>query len=208
LLAAVLASGVAFVGVNCLQLSAATVNVRVYGFDFSANPKGQPVLDPVIDVGDTVHWTWESGGHNVQSVKGSIETFKTAVLPSGSTYDYTFNSAGQIVYFCLPHGSDLGNGKATGMAGTITVAYPGDANLDFKVDLSDFGILKENFGTGTTRSQGDFSHDGKVDLSDFGLLKDNFGRAPATVPEPASGWLLALGVAAWLVCRGQPRCAR
>jgi plastocyanin len=181
-------------------LRAATVNVRVYGFDFSAAPKGQKVVDPVIDVGDTIHWVWESGGHNVQSVKGSIETFKTAILPTGSTFDYTFNNAGRVVYFCLPHGTDLGNGKASGMWGSITVSYPGDANLDFAVDLEDFGLLKQYFGVGTTRGEGDFDHDGKVDLNDFGILKENFGRA-AAVPEPASGALLALGAATWLLQR-------
>jgi hypothetical protein len=67
----------------------------------------------------------------------------------------------------------------------------GDANGDGKVDLNDFGILKDNFGTGTTRAQGDFNGDAKVDLTDFGLLKDNFGKAGTmAVPEPSS-WLLA-----------------
>ncbi|MFO0898552.1 MAG: plastocyanin/azurin family copper-binding protein [Pirellulales bacterium] len=178
-------------------LRAATVNVRVYGFDFSSGPKGQKAVDPVIDIGDTIHWVWESGGHNVQSVKGSIETFKSAILPSGSTYDYTFNNPGQIIYICLPHGTDLGNGKATGMSGSVTVTYPGDANVDFKVDLADFAILEQYFSAGTTRGEGDFDHNGKVDLNDFGILKDNFGRSTA-VPEPASMTLLALGAAAWL----------
>jgi hypothetical protein len=85
----------------------------------------------------------------------------------------------------------------------------GDANGDLNVDLTDFGILKDNFGSGTTLAQGDFNSDGKVDLTDFGLLKDNFGSsgqpslgrpllevlyvpsAAAAVPEPSS-WLLAV----------------
>ena len=204
LLVRALASALIFLGVSfatLLAASAATVTVHVFGFDYSVNPQGQKIVDPVIDVGDTIHWVWDSGGHNVQSVKGSMETFKTGILATGATYDYTFHNAGQVVYFCLPHGTDLGNGKASGMAGTVTISYPGDANLDFKVDLSDFGILKDNFGSGSTRAQGDFSRDGKVDLGDFGLLKDNFGRGAATVPEPATGWLLLVGAAAWLLRR-------
>jgi uncharacterized delta-60 repeat protein len=50
----------------------------------------------------------------------------------------------------------------------------GDADLDGDVDLTDFGILKEHFGTGTTRAEGDFNGDGRVDLSDFGVLKAAF----------------------------------
>ncbi len=51
----------------------------------------------------------------------------------------------------------------------------GDANGDGHVDLTDFGLLKANFGAGSTRPQGDFNGDQKVDLTDFGILKQNFG---------------------------------
>jgi len=78
----------------------------------------------------------------------------------------------------------------------------GDVNLDGKVDLSDFGILKENFGTGTTQAQGDLNGDAKIDLSDFGILKANFGKtAGAAVPEPSTLLLLMLGGLAALVAR-------
>jgi hypothetical protein len=81
-------------------------------------------------------------------------------------------------------------------------SLPGDINLDGKVDLSDFGILKENFGTGTTQAQGDLNSDAKVDLSDFGILKENFGKvAGAAVPEPSTLLLLTLGGLAALVAR-------
>ncbi|MFO0900603.1 MAG: dockerin type I domain-containing protein [Pirellulales bacterium] len=74
---------------------------------------------------------------------------------------------------------------------------PGDANGDGKVDLSDFGILKSNFGSGTTLAEGDFNADGKVDLSDFGILKENFGATGAAfVPEPSSLVLAGIGVLA------------
>ena len=81
----------------------------------------------------------------------------------------------------------------------VAALSPGDANGDGAVDLQDFGLLKDNFGTtsGATWSQGDFNGDGAVDLQDFGLLKDNFGTGGAggageEVPEPATLSLLAL----------------
>jgi hypothetical protein len=74
---------------------------------------------------------------------------------------------------------------------------PGDANGDGKVNLSDFGILKDNFGSGTTLAEGDFNADGKVDLSDFGILKDNFGSTGAAfVPEPSSLLMAGIGTLA------------
>jgi len=54
---------------------------------------------------------------------------------------------------------------------------PGDADGDGDVDLDDFVILKNNFGTttGATCAEGDFDDDSDVDLDDFVLLKNNFG---------------------------------
>lgn len=61
----------------------------------------------------------------------------------------------------------------------------GDFDLDDKVSLADFGILKQHFGQSGDVTQGDASGDAKIDLADFGLLKRNFGKAidpPVTLP--------------------------
>jgi hypothetical protein len=74
-------------------------------------------------------------------------------------------------------------------------AIPGDANRDGRVDLADFGVLKENFGLmPATWEQGNFDDEPSVSLSDFGVLKENFGKTSnlaAAVPEPSS-WAIAL----------------
>lgn len=83
------------------------------------------------------------------------------------------------------------------------VLHYGDANGDGVVDLQDFGVLKDAFGTsaGAAWQQGDFNGDGATDLQDFGVLKDHFGHTAGdtgvvAVPEPASGCLLlAAGIA-------------
>lgn len=78
----------------------------------------------------------------------------------------------------------------------------GDANGDGSVDLTDFGILKANFGSGTTRAQGDFNGDASVDLTDFGILKANFGKSGTlAVPEPCSWVLAAAGLVGLLTLR-------
>lgn len=74
---------------------------------------------------------------------------------------------------------------------------PGDANFDGQVDLSDFGILKDHFGSGRYRDEGDFTADGKVTLSDFGVLKAGFGQAGIIVPEPTTLLLLLTGAIAF-----------
>jgi hypothetical protein len=75
----------------------------------------------------------------------------------------------------------------------------GDFDANGRIDLSDFGILKANFGNGTTPAQGNANFDDTVDNTDFGILKENFGTAPnpasGSVPEPS-----ALGLAALAAC--------
>ncbi|MFO0900345.1 MAG: Ig-like domain-containing protein [Pirellulales bacterium] len=76
----------------------------------------------------------------------------------------------------------------------------GDFNGDGKVDLTDFGILKSNFGkTPAALGDGDANGDAKVDLTDFGILKENFGKSgavatPAVVAQ-ATDYAFAVGVA-------------
>ena len=90
----------------------------------------------------------------------------------------------------------------------------GDANLDGKVDISDFTLLRHSFGmtSHATWDEGDFDYDGKVDINDFLILRAHFGKSltagnlgvPLTaalaatmdfqiVPEPASVDLLIAG---------------
>jgi hypothetical protein len=83
---------------------------------------------------------------------------------------------------------------------------PGDANLDGRVDLLDFDVLKAHFGKGLFWYQGDFDGSHDVGLVDFGILKEHFGQA-SSVPEPATcvlelGALVAL---AFLSLRKKPR---
>ncbi|MEM6748835.1 MAG: dockerin type I domain-containing protein [Planctomycetota bacterium] len=83
---------------------------------------------------------------------------------------------------------------------------PGDANNDGVVDLLDFDVLAQSFGsnTGNGASDGDFNGDGAVDLLDFDILAQNFGAtSPSAVPEPAS--LGALGVGGVVLLRRRRR---
>jgi hypothetical protein len=95
----------------------------------------------------------------------------------------------------------------------------GDANLDGKVNGTDFNILAANFNTGgDSWDQGDFTYDGKVNGSDFNLLAQNFNQGAtqsadfaalesfaaanglvADVPEPATVAMLLVAGASLLM---------
>ena len=113
----------------------------------------------------------------------------------------------------------------------ITYTLLGDANLDDKVNGTDFNLMAANFNQAVTNGwdEGDFNYDGKVNGSDFVLLADNFnqfasqsavsaadlaaldafaaanGISLTSVPEPASMGLLMLGAIGGMALRRRAR---
>jgi hypothetical protein len=75
--------------------------------------------------------------------------------------------------------ADLGD-PAGLSSGQIEIMYTllGDANLDGKVNGTDFNLMAANFNQAVTNGwdKGDFNYDGKVNGNDFVLLADNFNQ--------------------------------
>ena len=72
-------------------------------------------------------------------------------------------------------------GNPAGLSsGQIEIMYTllGDANLDGKVNGTDFNLMATNFNQAVTDGwdRGDFNYDGKVNGNDFVLLADNFNQ--------------------------------
>jgi len=104
-----------------------THNVDLSGFTFTP-------ANLTIDAGDTVHWVWVSGTHNVESgvivagvgVPDGNFTSGASTSVVGTTFDVVFDPAfltanpmpGNVYpYYCVVH-------AAVNMAGTITVRKP------------------------------------------------------------------------------------
>lgn len=102
-----------------------TVDVYAYNNEFSMNPPGGPIVDPVITVGDTIRWVWLQGNHTTTSVAGSMEVWNALLNSSNVTFQHTFTNVGLWWYYCIPHGADNGDGTASGMSGTVNVLPPG-----------------------------------------------------------------------------------
>ena len=118
-------------------------------------------------------------------------------------------------------------------AGDVLVKYTyyGDANLDGKVDGSDYALIDAGFLSGGTLTgwyDGDFNYDGVVDASDYTLIDNAFNlqgsplstsvlpggsavaaatdeiapaASPTAVPEPAAVGLVAAGAVGLLARR-------
>jgi glucose/arabinose dehydrogenase/plastocyanin len=126
-----------------------TVDVSVGpGFDFIP-------ADMSIEVGDTVHWFWAGGTHNVESGVGGVHdgNFRSGdpTSSTSTTFDVTFDEAflaaqpmpGSVYpYYCVVH-------QGLGMIGSVTVepdpCAAFDADGDGDVDLFDWILLQASF---------------------------------------------------------------
>ena len=89
-----------------------------------------------IDVGQTITWTPDSKGHNVQfvSVPDGVEKVKSKL---SKEFSYTFEQEGIYLYVCTPHAS-------MGMIGVVVVGES-DVNLDEVLDYKFRGKSKKKF---------------------------------------------------------------
>ena len=89
-----------------------------------------------VEVGQTVTWTPDSKGHNVQfvSVPEGVEKVKSKL---SKEFSYTFEQEGVYLYVCTPHAS-------MGMIGMVIVGES-DVNLDELLDYKFRGKSKKKF---------------------------------------------------------------
>jgi len=74
----------------------------------------------------------------------------------------------------------------TGTDTLVMYTYGGDANLDGKIDISDYGRIDFNIPLGVSGwFNGDFNYDGKIDISDYGIIDFNIGIQGAQIPTAA-----------------------
>ena len=103
------------------SVDAATTLIR-WGFTCDSNVAGccsDPgycdIASKTVTVGDTVEWT-AVGGHNIVSGanRAADSKFSSPWLTSGTSFNHTFEEAGEYPYYCSPHGGM--NAKITVLA--------------------------------------------------------------------------------------------
>jgi plastocyanin len=89
-------TALAALGVAAPSLAAdVTVDVTP---EFSFAPKERKIA-----VGDTVTWTFTSGGHSATSRPDQPLKWNSKVLSEGKTFQETFTKPGRYQYYCIPH---------------------------------------------------------------------------------------------------------
>ena len=103
----------------------------------------------------------------------------TTVTWSGT--GITSSAAASNPSYGIGYADSADPGNPAGLAtGQLEFAYTllGDANLDYKVNGTDFNLMATNFNLAVTNGwdKGDFNYDGKVNGTDFVLLANNFNQ--------------------------------
>jgi hypothetical protein len=79
----------------------------------------------------------------------------------------------------------------------VMYTYGGDANLDGKINIDDYGLIDSHVGqSGTVFGwrNGDFNYDGKINIDDYGIIDGNIGAQGAPIPTVAGALALSGGV--------------
>jgi len=110
-----------------LLLLGLTLNTSVFAATFDVNVNGASFNpDPVvINVNDSVKWTWQSSVHN--SVSQTPGLWDSGVLNFGATFTHTFPAQGEFFYRCTIHG----------FSGVISVLGPFATNVNILPDAFD-----------------------------------------------------------------------
>ena len=161
-----------------------------------------------------------TGGGNWQGSMG--------ITSSAAAADTSHLTAVGVISNTDSNGNQIyGNGSLAHLDGyspsasdvLVKYTYFGDANLDGRVDGSDYSLIDAGYASQSTGARlsgwynGDFNYDGTVDGSDYALIDNAFnnqtaqigssaalvatataqvaGAAPTAVPEPASIGLIA-----------------
>jgi plastocyanin len=72
--------------------------VDVKDFDFTPQTRQ-------VEVGDTVVWRFNDGGHTATSRPGQAEQWDSNLRDGGGIYEHTFTKPGRYEYVCTPHES-------------------------------------------------------------------------------------------------------
>ncbi len=158
--------------------------------------------DVTIDVGDTVHWVWVAGNHNVQSgtvvsgsgVPDSIFRSGDPTPTAGTTYDVVFDQTfldanpmtnNVYPYYCDPH-------TGVGMIGSVTVQATSACTANTDCDDSDACNGAETCSSGScvsgTAMDCDDSDDCTTDAcASGGCTHTPIAGCVTTDPPPSDG---------------------
>src|SRR5439155_10398123 len=92
-------------------------------------------------------------------------------------------TASQVLGIAATATGTWGGQTVTGSNTLVMYTYGGDANLDGKITIDDYGKIDFNFPLGASGwFNGDFNNDGVISIDDYGIVDFNFPIQGAQFP--------------------------
>jgi len=145
---------------------------------------------------------WIATGRNGGAWNGSgIVTSHTDAINNNDLVTIGVASASQVTGIAATATTTWAGPTVTGTDTLTMVTWGGDANLDGRINIDDYGRIDGNVSSSGSVFgwfNGDFNYDGKINIDDYGIIDGNINRqgAPfgagslasvAAVPEPVAG---------------------
>ncbi len=136
-------------------------------------------------------------GRNEGNWSGSGIVTSQSLATSSTLTSIGIATASQVKGIAATATTVWGGQTVTGDDTLVMYTYGGDANLDGKIDVLDYGRIDLNVPLGVSGwFNGDFNYDGKIDVLDYGIIDFNIGiQGPAfSTTERATGTAAAVAV--------------
>jgi autotransporter-associated beta strand protein len=163
----------------------------------SLNLTNNKLIDHTTGVGtwSGITYTGLSGlvqiGRNAGNWNGAGGITTTSAAPGGKLYSIGVAKIGDLQKIADSATSTFAGQSVQGSDTIVMYTYGGDANLDGKINIDDYGRIDSNVGrSGSVFGwyNGDFNYDGKINIDDYGIIDGNIGAQGAPIPTilPAS----------------------
>jgi hypothetical protein len=120
---------------------------------------------------------WIASGRNGATWNGSGITSSTAAA-SGKLYTVAVAEASDVLALSQGQTAMFQGQRVDDTAILVRFTYAGDANLDGKINIDDYGRIDSSFASGPINySHGDFNFDKKHTIDDYGIIDANAGLA-------------------------------
>ncbi len=144
----------------------------------SWNGSAYTAASALIVAGRTSDGGWDGSG---------IVTSQTSAT-SGNFTSIGVATAQQVKGIAPAATATWAGATVTGTDTLVMYTYGGDANLDGKIDVLDYGRIDLNVPLGVSGwFNGDFNYDGKIDVLDYGIIDFNIGIQGAPFATTVAG---------------------
>src|SRR5205085_2592725 len=118
----------------------------------------------------------------IQSGRNGGDWSGNGIVTAAGSGDLTTLAIAEASMALGPSGGVFDGETVDASAVLIKFTYGGDANLDGKLDIADYGLIDLNSPLGSSGwFNGDFNYDGVIDIRDYGVIDFNLPLRGATL---------------------------